>query len=401
MTEQYIKMTVWRMKSRTITVVGLGLLSALLLFGCSDKIEPGHSPKGQSITIQAPVAVARFQTQPFIYDAVGTITPRIASTIGSKLMGTVKKVNVQEGDLVREGDILLELDQRQVTAHLRQAEAALAEAQRAEASARSARESSLAAVKLAKGTYDRYLKLLQDKSASQQEFDEVETKYRQAKATLTQTSALLEAAGHRIQQANAGVAAARVSKKDATVRAPYDGKIAAKMINVGDLASPGTPFFGMEKEGVYCAELVLPEEHIDTVHLDQSVLVLIPSLDNKAVEGRVGRIVPTADERIRSFQVKVALPEDPSVRSGMFARVAIPVGESGMLLIPTTAVLQRGQLTGIYLVDGEQIARFRLIRIGKTFGDSVEVLSGLKDGDHFVVSPPPTMVDGARVEAAS
>ena len=157
----------------------------------------------------------------------------------------------------------------------------------------------------------------------------------------------------------------------------------------------------MEKEGVYCAELVLPEEHIDTVHMDQRVLVVIPSLDDKAVEGRVGRIVPTADERSRSFQVKVALPEDPSIRSGIFARVEIPVGESGMLLIPYTAVLQRGQLTGIYLVDGEQVARFRLIRVGKTFGDSVEVLSGLKDGDRFVVSPPPAMADGSRVEASS
>ena len=269
-----------RVSSLVKRVAVIGLLLAPLFMGCSEKIEPGQTATDSSVTIQAPVAVARFQTHPFIYDAVGTIAPRTASTIGSKLMGTVKAVNVQEGDRVREGDVLLVLDQRQVSAQLRQAEAALAEAQRAEASARSARESAVASVKLAKGTYDRYLKLLQDRSASQQEFDEIETKYRQAQATLTQTSALLEAAGHRVQQAKAGVAAARVSQKDATVRAPYDGKIAAKMIEVGDLASPGTPFFGMEKEGVYCAELVLPEEHIDTVQLDQSVMVVIPSLDN-------------------------------------------------------------------------------------------------------------------------
>jgi len=377
------------------------LFSSPLIVGCSEKIEPGHTPTGSAMTIQAPVAVARFQTHPFIYDAVGTISPRTASTIGSKLMGTVTSVNVQEGDVLREGDVLLVLDQRQVSAQLRQAEAALAEARRAEASARSARESALAAVKLAKGTYDRYLKLLRDRSASQQEFDEIETKYRQAEATYTQTSALLEAAGHRVQQAQAAVSAARVSKKDATVIAPYDGKISAKMINVGDLASPGTPFFGMEKAGVYCADLVLPEEHIDTVYLDQVVMVVVPALDDKSVEGRIGRIVPTADERSRSFQVKVALPEDPTIRSGMFARVEIPVGEAGMLLIPSSAVLQRGQLTGIYQVDEKQTARFRLIRVGNTFGDSVEVLSGLKDGDHYVVSPPPAMVDGARVEASS
>lgn len=347
------------------------------------------------------MSVVRFQTQPFFYEAVGTITPRTASTIAGKLMGTVKEVRVEEGALVRKGDVLVVLDQRQVSAQLRQAEAALSEARRAEASALSARESAATAAKLAEGTYNRYLQLMQDNSASRQEFDEVEAKYRQAESALTQTSAMLEAAGHRVQQAKAGVSGARVSKKDATVLAPYDGKITAKMIDEGDLASPGTPFFGMEKEGVYCADLVLPEQHIGSIHLDQLVMVTIPALGDGAFEGRVGRIVPTANERSRSFQVKVALPEDPSIRSGMFARVKIPVGESGMLLIPSRAVLQRGQLTGIYLVDGEQIARFRLIRIGKTFGDSAEVLSGLKDGDRFVVSPPPTMVDGARVEAAS
>ncbi|CAB5139213.1 Probable Co/Zn/Cd efflux system membrane fusion protein [Olavius algarvensis associated proteobacterium Delta 3] len=401
MTRRHKETTKFRVRVMAKMAVVLGLFSGPILIGCSEKIGPGHTGTDEAMTIQATVAVAHFQTHPFIYDAVGTVAPRIASTIGSKLMGTVKAVNVQEGDRVREGDVLLVLDQRQVSAQLQQAEAAFAEAQRAEASARSARESAVAAAKLAKGTYDRYMKLLRDRSASQQEFDVVEAKYRQAEATLTQTSAMLEAAGHRVEQAKAGMAAARVGKKDATVRAPYDGKIAAKMINVGDLASPGTPFFGMEKEGVYCAELVLPEEHIGTVHLDQVVLVVIPALDDKPVEGRIGRIVPTADERSRSFQVKVALPENPAIRSGMFARVEVPVGEAGMLLIPSSAVLQRGQLTGIYLVDEEQIARFRLIRTGKAFGDSVEVLSGLKDGDRFVVSPPLTMVDGARVEASS
>jgi len=378
------------------------LIVAVSLFpGCGEKIEPGNVKPGQPLTVKAPVAIAKITSQPFIYEAVGTVTARTASTLSSKLMGTVQAVHVQEGDYVKEGDILVVLDQRQVTAQLQSAQATLAEAKRAEASARSARDSARAQAELARSTYQRYLRLIKDESASQQEFDEISTRYRQAEASLTQTTAMLEAAGHRVQQAEAALSQASVGKKDATIRAPYEGKVTAKMIEEGDLASPGTPFLTLEKKGVYCAELVLPERHIQSVTLDQNVRVIIPALSDKFLEGRIGRFVPTADQKSRSFQIKVALPEDSSLRSGMFARIEIPVGEAGMLMIPFSSVVRQGQLTGFYLVDKKQTARFRLIRIGKTFGDSVEVVSGMKEGDRYVVSPPPQLVDGALVEVVS
>ena len=378
------------------------LIVAVSLFpGCGEKIEPGNVKPGQPLAVKAPVASAKIRSQPFIYEAVGTVTARTASTLSSKLMGTVQAVHVQEGDYVKEGDILVVLDQRQVTAQLQSAQATLAEAKRAEASARSARDSARAQAELARSTYQRYLRLIKDESASQQEFDEISTRYRQAEASLTQTTAMLEAAGYRVQQAEAALSQASVGKKDATIRAPYEGKVTAKMIDEGDLASPGTPFLTLEKKGVYCAELVLPERHIQSVTLDQNVRVIIPALSDKFFEGRIGRIVPTADQKSRSFQIKVALPEDSSLRSGMFARIEIPVGEAGMLMIPFSSVVRQGQLTGFYLVDKKQTARFRLIRIGKTFGDSVEVVSGMKEGDRYVVSPPPQLVDGARVEVVS
>ncbi len=81
----------------------------------------------------------------------------------------------------------------------------------------------------------------------------------------------------------------------------------------------------------------------------------------------------------------------------MFARVSIPVGESGLLLIPLTAVIHSGQLTGIYIVDDTQTAKFRLIRTGRTFGESIEVLSGIKQGDRYVTAPPPTLINGMKV----
>jgi len=211
----------------------------------------------------------------------------------------------------------------------------------------------------------------------------------------------VEAADQRIQQAEAVVAAALIGKKDASVRAPYDGKVTAKMVDEGDLAAPGTPFFALEKEGVYCVALVLPEKHIQSIRLKQKIKIKIPSIQNRSFEGFVGRIDPSADPKSRTFRIRVALPEDKDIRSGMFARVEIPVGEAGMLLISSTAVVHEGQLTGIYLVDSHQLAHFRLIRIGRAFGDNVEVVSGLKDGTRYVVDPPPDLMDGVKVEDVS
>ena len=382
-------------------LIYLAAFWALVAGGCGDQIEPGRETGAAPPTVKAPVGVAEIRQQPFIYEAVGTVTARTASTIASKLMGTVKAVHVTEGDTVQQGDLLVVIDERQVSAQLEQAEAALAEARRAEASAVSAWEAVRAQAELARATHQRYTRLMQENSASRQEFDEVAARHRQAEAALTQAEAMREAAGHRVEQARAGVAAARVSKKDAAVRAPYAGKVTAKMVDEGDLASPGTPLLTLEKQGVYCADLVLPERHIQAIGLGEQVDVVIPALSDDVLKGTVGRIVPSADQQSRSFQVKVALPQQESIRSGMFARVRIPLGQAGMMVIPESAVVQRGQLTGIYLVDDGRIARFRLIRLGQHMGDAAEVLSGLPEGSRYVVAPPPQMADGVRVEDAS
>lgn len=377
------------------------LAGGFLLGGCGDKIEPGHTARGAGSTVKTAVAEAKLTQQPFLYEAVATITPRTASTLSSKLMGTVRAVNVREGDRVKQGDLLVVVDQRQVTAQLSRAEAGLQEARRAETSALSAFESTKAAADLAASTYTRYEQLLSSDSVSQQEFDEVEARHRQAQAAMAQSKAMLAAARSRVSQAQATVESAAVGKKDAQVRAPYAGKITAKLVEEGDLASPGTPFLTLEKEGEYYADLVLPERHIQAVSLDMPVQVNVPSLGKTMLEGRIDRIVPLADARSRSFQLKVSLPQTEPLRSGMFARVNIPVGEAGLLLIPTSAVVSQGQLDGVFSVDQEQIAHYRLVRLGRTYENRVEILAGLKPGDRYVLAPPVTLVDGAKIEVNS
>jgi RND family efflux transporter MFP subunit len=184
------------------------------------------------------------------------------------------------------------------------------------------------------------------------------------------------------------------------ITAPHDGIITGKMVDKGDLASPGVPLLTLETTEGFCVDTILPENYVQHVSPMQKVIVKIPALNTGPLEGIVCTIVPIADPKSRSFVVKINLPVNLKTRSGMFARVEIPAGISSKLLIPRKAVVTRGQLTGIYLVDSKGIAHFRLIRPGKEFGDRVEVISGLKEGDRYVPDPVPELVDGARVEVS-
>jgi RND family efflux transporter MFP subunit len=390
------KMKLFRISLMTIMV--LIAPAVFTLTGCGEKIEPGNTPGKAGDPVKAPLAEARITQEPVLYEAVGTITARTASTVSGKLMGTVQAVHVREGDMVQKGDLLVTLDQRQVSAQVDKAQAALKEARRAESSAVSAHDAARAAADYAEATFKRYSQLLKENSVSQQEYEEVASRYRQAKAGQAQTAAMLEAARSRIQQAEAAVREATVAQKDAQVRAPYQGRIINKMVSEGDLASPGTPFFTIEEEGLYCADLVLPERHIQEIKIGMPVKVVVDALGDAQVVGEVGRIIPSADARSRSFQIKVAMPEDLDLKSGMFARVFIPVGGTGMLLIPAASVVTEGQLSGVFVVDDNQVARFRLIRTGRQFDDRVEVISGLQPGQRFVTRVPPGLKDGDRIE---
>ena len=387
------------LQNRFMTVAFFSVL--LLTYSCSDQIEPGTTASKPTGEIQARVAVAQMTTRPNIYEAVGTVAARTTSTVAAKLMGTVTAVYAREGDAVKQGAALAAIDDRQVTAQLQQAQAALAEARQAESAARSARDAALAGVVLARATHNRYLRLIQDESVSRQEFDEVEARRNQAEAAFKQADAMVETVRRKIQQAEAAVAAVEVSKKDAKILAPYTGIVTAKMVEVGDMTAPGRPLFIIEKKGGVRVDAVIPEAHIDAIRLNQKLTVTLPALQSQAWAGTVQAIVPGADPQSRSFIVKVDLPESAAVSTGLFARIAVPLGDSPMLLIPASAVVAQGQLTGVYLVDAEGIARFRLIRTGRRVEDSVEVLSGLPEGSRYVVAPPPRLVDGVRVEGVS
>ena len=382
------------MKKRLVWLLPLLFFQA----GCGEKIEPGTTSQTPPVVKNVVVETAAIKEYPALYEAVGTVQAGATVNLASKLMGTVEKVKVREGDQVKTGDVLMVIDQRQVDAGYRQAEANLAEAKKALDAAMSSRDAALASERLARATYDRYLNLKKEDSVSAQEFDEVEARYQEAKAAAKRAEAMVETVTARIQQAQAGLASASVTKKDAVITAPSDGVITSKLVDEGDLASPGMPLLSMDTTDGYRVDAILPENYFQEVKPGQSVRVTVPALREGSVPGTIRTIIPAADQRSRSFLVKVTLPQDLPVTSGMFARVEVPFGRVSKILIPPKAVIYQGQLTALFVLKDQDIARFRLIRLGKTSEQGVEVLSGLETGERFVAVQIPELRDGARVE---
>lgn len=379
-----------------IILLSLGL--TFLAMGCSEKIEPGNIKPPTGSVVSVPVIQVNEEVQPIFYDAVGTVKARLSATVSSKLMGVIQAFNVKEGDTVTKGDLLVVLDDRQVAAQLDQARAGLSEAQKAEAGAVSAQAAAEAGAQRAQLSYERNRTMLEGGAITQETFETVDAQYKQAQAALKQAQAMVEAARYRVKQAQAAVDAATVSRKDAHVLAPFDGRVTAKLADTGALAAPGTPLLTLEREGGYRVDLVVPENYIQSVRTGQPVEVRIPAAGSAPIPGTVDVIVPSADQGSRSFIVQVGVSDTEPMRSGMFARVPLAIGERQSMRIPKTAVIHEGQLTGVFIVDANDTARFRLIRTGRSYGDQIEVISGLKDGTRLVAEPGPQLTNGSAVE---
>ena len=236
----------------------------------------------------------------------------------------------------------------------------------------------------------RYQQLYEKKSVSPQEFDEIQARYQSAEARRD-----VARAGQA--QANAALTQAQTSLSYAGIRAPFAGVVTEKMADVGTLASPGMAIFTVEDTRSYRLEATVDESDIAISHIGQIVPVSVDSLGSTELQGKVSQIVPSADSASRSFLVKVELPADARLRSGLFGRVRFARGERSALLIPEPAIVQRGQLKGVYVIDANQIAGLRYVTLGKDAGNQVEVLSGLQDGEKLIAAPGDRELGGKRI----
>jgi RND family efflux transporter MFP subunit len=167
-------------------------------------------------------------------------------------------------------------------------------------------------------------------------------------------------------------------------------------VEPGNLATPGAPLLTIEQDGLYRLEASVDESKLASVRVGQAVEAVIDASDRK-VNARVTEIVPSVDSASRSYIVKLDLPSMPQLRTGMFGRAIFPMGMEKVVAIPVAALMDRGQLQSVFVVE-DGVAHTRLVTTGRRTKDGVEVLSGLNAGETLVVPIPQGLQDGARVE---
>jgi RND family efflux transporter MFP subunit len=368
----------------------------LLVFGCSGEKQTSQG-RQEAKPIQGVVAEAIQPTAvEDFFEAVGTVVSRRTATLSSKIVGTIVSISVKEGDRVPKGKTLVEIDRRDLQAELQGTEAALEEMEGAIKAAEAGVVGAKGQRDLAYSTFKRYESLIGKGSVTPQEYDEVRAKYTVADAEAVRAEEGLRALKAKREQVKAKISYTRTLLSYATIASPFDAIVTAKTAEAGMLAAPGSPLLTVEEVGSYRLEAQVAESWVAKVRLGTPAPVSIDAL-GKELSGSVVEIVPAADPKSRTFTIKIALPSHPLIRSGLYGKARFSLGKKDVLAVPSEAVLQRGQLVGLYVVDAEGAARFRLVKTGKRHGDRVEILSGLNAGERVVVKGAERVGEGSRL----
>ncbi len=371
------------------------VVAGVLLAGCGG--QPRHAestPEGPA----TPVSLVSVESVewPLTYEAVGTVRARTTAVISSRVMGYVRQVSFQAGDRVRSGQLLVEIDSRDLDTQVRQAEAAHREAEDAIQEVDGAIATAKANLELAQATFRRMSDLHQKKSISNQELDEATARLRVATAGYEMAAARRRQVTAKISQAAEGIKAAAIMREYARITAPFDGVVIERRVEPGNLAAPGAPLATLEQEGAYRLETAVEESRLRQIRPGQGVSVTLEAL-GRVLEARVSEIVPAVDAASRTNIVKIDLPALPQLRSGMFGRAVFTLGGRRVLAVPDAAVQMRGQLRSVLVAEGG-VARSRLVTAGESRQLRREVLSGLNEGERIIFPAPPGLADGARVE---
>ncbi len=387
------------------------ILAFLALAACGkEPAQPVKAPEPKTVR-NVTVGVVTAGEVDEAAEVMGTVKSRTSTTISSKIVGTILAVHAREGSEVQAGQILVELDDSDIAAQVRRAEAGVREAEsaipevdRAIAAANAGQAAAEAQRDLAASTLTRYQRLLERKSVAPQEYDQVVARHKAAAADVERAVAERQAlqakrqqVQARIESARAELASVQVMQSYAKIAAPISGVVTVKHADVGSLAAPGTPLLTLEDSRRYWLEVAVPDSHAAGIRLGQALRVAIEA-SSLATTAVVSEIVPSADPATRTTQVRLDLPASPRLRSGLFGRAWVPVGRRRAIQVARGAIVERGQLQGVYVIGPDDIARFRLVRTGQTRQDVTEILSGLSEGEPVVLAGTERVTDGVRIE---
>lgn len=353
---------------KTYTI--LTVLAALLLINCGSENKKISADNSPSIAVKVN-QVSTNGNSPFL-SVSGKIQATNSADLSTRMMGYVNKVYVNVGDKVNKGQLLVSINNADLQAKKAQVNAGITEA--------------TAAFNNAHKDYNRFKNLFANNSASQKEMDDITANYEMAKARL-------ESANQMKNEVNAQFTYSNIT-------APFSGIVTSKNIEAGNMANPGVPLISIENPEHFEVITMVPETEISEINTETTVNVLVKSI-NQTLKGKVKEVSTSAKNTGGQYLVKITLDKtEANILSGMFTSVQFPVKrktKSSMVLIPNEAIITNGQLSGVYTVSQSNTALLRWLRLGRTFGNQVEVLSGLSSDEAYIISAEGKLYNGAKI----
>jgi RND family efflux transporter MFP subunit len=381
------------------TAAALALTGAVLLSACSASHEGAAPDSRPASDVVVQSAALESGIQPF--EVGGQVRARTTATLVSRIFADVQEVLVQPGDAVRAGQVLVRLDSRELEAQRARAVAAAAAADQAVKAAGTNRDGAEASLALATATHKRISELRARNSATPNELDQAVGALRAAEARSAGAQVGIREAEAAAEAARAALRGASVGASYAAITAPFAGIVTEKRVEVGNMATPGAPLITVEDARGFRLDVRVDESRVGTLDRARPVEVVVDALERTGtatvtLTGTVSEISRTLDGA-HAFLVKIDLPDDAGLRSGMFGRARLGSGSRRALTVPSSALVRHGQLTSVFVVGKDNRARMRLVQVARTSGPRAEIAAGLDSGEQVVVQPAPTLVDGAPV----
>lgn len=351
------------------------ILSAILMGSCSS------DEKKSAQNSDAPIAVTVSRTtagsEGSSATASGKLVAKNSVNVSTRMMGYITSMKAEVGQNVSAGQLLVSINAADIQAKGGQASAQISQAQ--------------ASYNIAKKDYERFQNLYKSQSASQKELDDMRARYEMAQAGL-------QAAQQMKNEVNA-------QYRYTHVTAPISGTITEKFAEQGDMASSGMPLLTIESASSLQAQVLVSEQNIAMISNGMPVDVTLKSM-NRTVSGTVSEISKSAANTGGQYMVKINIHNASDLLPGMFVNVQFPFKAPGKInqnfkesmMIPKTALVENGQLTGVYVVSSQNTAILRWLKTGKTIGDQIEILSGLSSKESYIVSSTGKLYNGAKVQ---
>ena len=348
-----------------VATVLLVLIIAWMSGYFHEKVPPGTDKMERRMAGDAPIAKVVLLPTVQHVDAVGTVEPRRKTDVASRMLATINELTVNPGDAVKVGQLLCVLDDREIQAQLREAEAASAGIE--------------ADLVVRQREYERYKKMFADRAVTKEDLDRIEGAFQVTQAQLQR----MREQANRIE----------VMLTYAQIKAQTAGIVADRYMDPGDLAVPGKPILTIHNPKQLELNANVRDVLAGRVHVGMQLPVTIDAL-NRHMMGTVREIVPRSQANSRSLLVKLTLPDDKlaGIYIGMFGRVSLPLDEQDRIAIDAAAVRMIGQLNLVDVVLPDGAVERRFVRVGDLLTDAkgrrmIEIVSGLQVGEKVLLTP--------------